>query len=37
MSWKFEVVDGRPEGRRGNGMKTTHDIGDRFVLNGTVG
>jgi hypothetical protein len=37
MSWKFEVIDGRLEGRRGNDMNTTHSTGDRFVLNGTVG
>jgi hypothetical protein len=37
MSWKVEVVDGRSEGRRDDDIKTTHDIGDRFVVNGTVG
>jgi hypothetical protein len=36
MSWKIEVVDGRPEGRDDN-MNTTHDTEDRFVVNGTVG
>jgi hypothetical protein len=36
MSWKAEVVGGRPESR-GDGMKTTHDIGDIFVVNGTIG
>jgi hypothetical protein len=35
MSRKIEVVDRKPEGR-GDGMKTTHGIGDRFVVNGTV-
>jgi hypothetical protein len=37
MSWKVEVVDGRPEGHRNDGIKTTHGIGDRFVVNETVG
>jgi uncharacterized cupin superfamily protein len=37
MFWKVEVIDGRLEGRRDDGMKTTHSTGDRFVINGTVG
>jgi hypothetical protein len=36
MFWKVEVVNESPEGR-GDGMKTTHDTGDRFVVNGMVG
>ena len=36
MFWKVEVVNESPEGR-GDGMKTTHDIEDRFMVNGTVG
>jgi hypothetical protein len=36
MSWKVEVVDGRPEGHD-DGMKTTHSTGYRFGVNGTVG
>jgi hypothetical protein len=36
MSWKVEVVDGRPEGYD-DGIKTTHGTGDRFVDNGTLG
>jgi hypothetical protein len=31
MSGKVEVIDGRSEGRRGDGMKTTHGTIDRFV------
>jgi hypothetical protein len=36
MSWKVEVIDGRLEGHD-DGMMTTHNTGDRFVVNGTVG
>jgi hypothetical protein len=35
MSWKVEVVDGRPKGRDDD-MKTTYGTGDRFVVNVTV-
>ena len=31
MSWKVEVVDGRPESHD-HDMMTTYDIGDRFVV-----
>jgi hypothetical protein len=33
---KVKVFDGRLEGR-GDGTKTTHDTGDRFMVNGMVG
>jgi hypothetical protein len=36
MSWKVEVVDEKLE-VRGDGMKTTYGIEDRFVVNGVVG
>jgi hypothetical protein len=32
MFWTVEVVNESPEGR-GDGMKTTHDTRDRFVVN----